>query len=210
MPRYAISDIHGCAKTFERALDEIGLQKTDELFLLGDYIDRGPDSWGVLKIIWRLEDEGFQVKCIRGNHEQMLIDYVNGERPLYEWCPPTDIFRKTLDWMNALPYYLETEGYILVHAALNTRASRPFQDTEAMLWERYWYDWIDYSWLGNRTIVHGHTPIRRLMIEKMLSNLKDNQYLDIDGGCSHQANDMGWLVVYNLDDRTGRFIKMMD
>ncbi|OAV46086.1 metallophosphoesterase family protein [Lewinella sp. 4G2] len=210
MPRYAISDIHGCAKTFQLALDRINLQKTDELFLLGDYIDRGPDSLGVLEIIWRLEEEGYLVTCLRGNHEQMLIEYVAGDRPLYGWSPPPELTSKTMDWMNALPYYHETEGYILVHAGLNTRATYPFKDTNAMLWERYWYDYVDYNWLGNRTILHGHTPTRRLEMTKYLANLAENQYLDIDGGCSQQANDMGWLAIFNLDTQAVEFVKMAD
>jgi serine/threonine protein phosphatase 1 len=48
--RYAISDIHGCPKTLAALIGEIGLEKKDELFLLGDYIDRGPDSQGVINL----------------------------------------------------------------------------------------------------------------------------------------------------------------
>ena len=44
MAKYAISDIHGCLKSFQALLEKIDLKKEDELFLLGDYIDRGPDS----------------------------------------------------------------------------------------------------------------------------------------------------------------------
>ncbi|MFT6129303.1 MAG: serine/threonine protein phosphatase 1 [Neolewinella sp.] len=49
--RYTISDIHGCLKTFRALLDELKLDRNDELFLLGDYIDRGPDSQGVIDLI---------------------------------------------------------------------------------------------------------------------------------------------------------------
>ncbi|MEM9260991.1 MAG: metallophosphoesterase, partial [Bacteroidota bacterium] len=73
MPRYAISDIHGCAATFRTALKTIAFSQKDELFLLGDYIDRGPDSMGVLEHIWTLQATGYEVTCLRGNHEQMLI-----------------------------------------------------------------------------------------------------------------------------------------
>lgn len=48
MSRYAISDIHGCAKTFKNLLRRISFSKEDVLYLLGDYIDRGPDSKGVI------------------------------------------------------------------------------------------------------------------------------------------------------------------
>ena len=70
MHRFAISDIHGCAKTFEALLDRIALSTQGELYLLGDYLDRGPDSKGVLDLIFRLQREGYAVHCLRGNHEQ--------------------------------------------------------------------------------------------------------------------------------------------
>ena len=78
MRRFAISDIHGCRATFEKMLTEVlQLQKEDTLYLLGDYIDRGPDSRGVIDHIWALQKEGYQVHCLRGNHEQMLLDEVD-------------------------------------------------------------------------------------------------------------------------------------
>jgi len=51
MKKFAISDIHGCAKTFKALLKKINFSKEDELYLLGDYIDRGPDSKGVIDYI---------------------------------------------------------------------------------------------------------------------------------------------------------------
>ena len=52
MNKYAISDIHGCLKTFKALLTKLDFSKQDELYLLGDYIDRGPDSKGVIDYIW--------------------------------------------------------------------------------------------------------------------------------------------------------------
>ena len=70
MRRFAISDIHGCARTFEALLDRIAFTSQDELYLLGDYIDRGGDSKGVLDLIFRFQKEGYAVQCLLGNHEQ--------------------------------------------------------------------------------------------------------------------------------------------
>jgi serine/threonine protein phosphatase 1 len=47
--RYAIADIHGCCKTFHALIEKLQLKESDDLYLLGDYIDRGPDSKGVLE-----------------------------------------------------------------------------------------------------------------------------------------------------------------
>ena len=54
MSRFAISDIHGCAKTFEALLEQIALTKDDTLFLLGDLIDRGPGSKEVVDKVLQL------------------------------------------------------------------------------------------------------------------------------------------------------------
>jgi len=54
---FAISDIHGCVKTFKKlVIDIINLSKEDKLYLLGDYINKGPDSKGVIDFIFTLQD----------------------------------------------------------------------------------------------------------------------------------------------------------
>ena len=209
--RYAISDIHGCTKTFKFALNAIGLTKEDELFLLGDYIDRGPDSLGVLEHIWWLEENGYNVTCLRGNHEQMLLDYMIGTQGLYEWEPPTpELQRKTLAWINDLAYYHETPGYILVHAGLNFRHPRPLEDKNAMLWIRYWNDEIDLEWLKGRVVVHGHTPIPYLAVQRSVGMMQVAGWVDIDSGCSHSSDGMGVLTVLNLDAGVGRYFTNLD
>src|SRR5215218_1348691 len=75
MPRYAISDIHGCCKTFRYMVEEVlHLQASDQLFLLGDYIDRGPDSKGVIDFILELRAKGYRVETLMGNHEFMMLE----------------------------------------------------------------------------------------------------------------------------------------
>jgi len=71
MRQIAISDIHGCARTFQALLDKIQLSTNDQLYLLGDYIDRGPDSKGVIDTILGLINAGYRVQTLMGNHEKM-------------------------------------------------------------------------------------------------------------------------------------------
>ena len=74
MRKIAISDIHGCIRTFRYLLEEkIRLQPEDHLFLLGDFIDRGPNSKGVIDYILELQQSGYQLTCLLGNHEEMLL-----------------------------------------------------------------------------------------------------------------------------------------
>jgi calcineurin-like phosphoesterase family protein len=54
-------------------IDQIGLNKSDQLYFLGDYIDKGKDGAGVIDFILSLKEEGFQVFPLKGNHEHNLI-----------------------------------------------------------------------------------------------------------------------------------------
>ena len=136
-----IPDIHGCSKTFKALINKIELKKTDQLFLLGDYINKGPNSAGVLNQVLDLIERGFQVLPIRGNHEQMLLD--SHERSGKGVLPPTiprlnkgkglrgddgRILPKYLPFIENLPYYFELERFYLVHAGFNVEAKFIFRD----------------------------------------------------------------------------------
>ena len=64
----AIGDIHGCSRAFEELIAAVDLQPEDRLVTLGDYIDHGPDSKGVINRLIALHDTG-QLVALRGNHE---------------------------------------------------------------------------------------------------------------------------------------------
>jgi len=210
MPRYAVSDLHGCPKTFKRLLKTIDLQKEDELFLLGDYIDRGPDSLGVIRHIWQLEEEGYNLTCLRGNHEQTLLD--EAERGEQSGVIPARYHRRVVRWMMTLGHYHETPGYLLVHAGFNFRYHDPLLDTHAMLWIRYWYDdmKLNPTFPGDRVIVHGHSPARMLEVKRGIRDMVFNRYVCIDSGCSQQAEGMGYLTALNLDTGKGSYLRFCE
>ena len=84
--RYAIGDLHGCSKTFRKlVMDVIKLQKSDVLYCLGDYVDRGPDSKGVIDFILELRENGYTVNTLRGNHDQMMMDASKNSESLKDW-----------------------------------------------------------------------------------------------------------------------------
>lgn len=215
MRRFAISDIHGCAVTFKNLLHQISFSKEDVLYLLGDYIDRGPDSRGVIDHIWYLQKEGYQVHCLRGNHEQNLLDAYSETRFECEIPKETllsfevktvkDIPKVYIRWMEKLPYYFDLEDYILVHAGLNFNLAKPLDDHADMIWIRHWYDNIDSDWLGGRIIVHGHTPTRQLEIKRSINTLDEIPAIDIDAGCVFESFGLGNLCVLNLDTKKLRF-----
>jgi serine/threonine protein phosphatase 1 len=198
MRAVAISDIHGCLKTFRALVEEkVQLTTGDTLYLLGDYIDRGPNSKGVIDYILELQGTGYQVKCLTGNHEKMLLDALkdrakrdlflrNGGKQTMESYGLTFseiLLHPHLKFYNSLKYFIETEDYILVHAGLNFRKDNPFLDTDSMLWIRDWYNRMDKTKLDGKIIVHGHTPQSVDKIKKLHENMATNQYMNIDVGC---------------------------
>ena len=83
---FAIGDVHGCNATLHKLVTEkIQPGKSDHLCFIGDYIDRGPDSKGVVDYILQLEGEGFNIHTLRGNHEQIMLDSVNSEDDFELW-----------------------------------------------------------------------------------------------------------------------------
>lgn len=221
MRKFAISDIHGCLKTFQALLEKIEFSKDDELYLLGDYLDRGPDSKGVIDHIWHLLNEGHKVYCLRGNHEQMLLDdlakfdqnnYPGEVHTLSSFGVRNikEIPKEYISWLKALPYFHEVDEYILVHAGLDFSLENPFASTSQMIWIRFWYDKIDRAWLGNRIIVHGHTPIISSTIRSNLKKILAVPVVDIDGGCAFESIGLGQLCAFDLTNRTLTFQTMID
>jgi serine/threonine protein phosphatase 1 len=86
--RWVIPDIHGHFKTLKALVEEqIRPTRYDELYFLGDYIDRGPDSKGVIDYLRFLEKDEFSVTILKGNHEDIMVELyeaeVNDSNPWY-------------------------------------------------------------------------------------------------------------------------------
>jgi serine/threonine protein phosphatase 1 len=226
MPQFAISDIHGCAQTFDALLNEIQLSPSDELFLLGDYIDRGLDSKGVIDKILALQKDGYRVQCLMGNHEEMLLECLdpaafgmtdlwlkNGGKATLQsfslpwYANPAHIPKIYLDFMHRLHLYFEAGPYLMVHAGLNFKAPEPLQDLNSMLWIRGFYQDIDYDWLNGRILVHGHTPQITEATERQLQNLPEKQVINIDTGCVFNKHGRDTLTAFNLTDQTLTCVK---
>lgn len=218
--RFAIPDIHGCARTFSALLHEVlKIRTSDILYLLGDYTDRGPRSKEVIDQIFALQSEGFPVYPIRGNHDDMLlracgnIDYfrvwiLNGGRATLDSfgvedpCEIPLTFRKFFD---ALPFYLELDDFILVHAGLNFRGDDPFRDKEAMLWTRS--QEIHGELIGHKKVITGHTPVSRETIKQSISS----GLIPLDNGCVYATiAQLGTLAALDLDTHSLYFQKNID
>ena len=213
---FAIGDIHGCSKTFEAMLfDKIKIQKSDQIFCIGDYIDRGKDSKGVIDIILTLREEGFFIHTLRGNHEQMMLDAFTNDEAMDLWLSNggaatlksfgiqslSDLPDRYLFYFMETKFYLEKDKYIFVHAGLNFDNENILEDKDAMLWIRY-FDRYQPS-LGNQLLIHGHTPEPLNYILNQTGNC-----INIDGGCvyAHKQN-LGNLVAIEMEKRRFIFMK---
>lgn len=175
MRRFAISDVHGCPRTLRRLVEEnLKLRPSDHLYLLGDYVNRGPDSLGVIDQIHQWQDTGYQITCLKGNHEERVEKAVEaGNFSLEE---------KYCQFIKGLKIYQEVEGYILVHAGMNFKETNPYEDEHAMVWIRGdWEENIDLQWMKGRKIVHGHKRRKRKEIEAFPAS--SQAYIGIDNGC---------------------------
>jgi serine/threonine protein phosphatase 1 len=225
MRRFAISDIHGCARTFGALLNKINLSPVDELFLLGDFIDRGPDSKGVFDKIIQLKNLGYKIHCTLGNHEEMLLQALKNSRDIeYMWrmnggertlnsfhaAIVKDIPEVYLQFIDDMHICLILEDYILVHAGLNFNCPDPLEDESPMVWIRDWYGDIDRNWLGEKVIVHGHTPIPQVRILEHVAEVDQLPVINIDNGCVYNRPGHNQLCALNLDTRELTFQPNID
>jgi len=90
----AIGDIHGCSRALDALLRAVDPTKDDVIILLGDYIDRGSDSSGVIDQLIQLSTSHHLIP-LRGNHEEMMMDARRGPELLQFWqrCGGNDALR---------------------------------------------------------------------------------------------------------------------
>ncbi len=210
--RWAIADIHGCSLTFEALLQKIDLKPQDQLFLLGDYISRGPKSPEVLHKIINLILNDWQVFPLRGNHEEMILqkhekresrraDKLQHELPLGFINRISNLegflLPEFVPFFTHLPFYYETDVAFLVHGGFDFTSGNPFQDYDKMLWLRNFIPSPEL--VGERPVVHGHTPTSLQIIEaKVRARSLD---ICLDNGCVfYNRPDHGKLLALNLDN----------
>lgn len=212
----AIGDIHGCNYTFKALLEQLMLTKNDELTLLGDYVDRGSDSKGVIDTIIKLRTQGYKVRTLSGNHEILMLDVLGPhttQTNLNHWYSKCggdktmksfgDSYPLYTPFFKGLSDYFEDENFIFVHAGLNFKNQDPLSNND-IFWIRNWYKDINRDWLGNRIIIHGHTPISWDEISLQFMTLKAAPHkaipaLNLDGGCVYSSfADARYLVAADL------------
>lgn len=209
---FVIGDIHGCAATLRRLVENaLHPSPADHVYLLGDLIDRGPDSKGVLDFIFELRKRGVQVDSIRGNHEEMCLQACTDHYYMELWSAngglaalasfeadsPGDIPGLYRDFLSSLPTHILLDDFVIVHAGLNFDAQDPFADTTAMLWTRSHL--VDRRRTGGRRLICGHTPVTR---QQLVASLHGDKIM-LDNGCVFDDRpEMGSLAALELESMT--------
>jgi serine/threonine protein phosphatase 1 len=166
-----IGDIHGCSTALDLMLQELAPQSDDVIVTLGDYVDRGPDSRGVLDRLLELE-KSVQLVPLLGNHEILMLDarsqlidpgswYGVGGRQTMQSYGVMDM----PDW-NAIPQehwdflsqrlrrWHTNETHIFAHANVNAMLPMPDQSDDWLFWRRFDDSHPHFS---GKTLVCGHT-----------------------------------------------------
>ncbi|MEZ5800775.1 MAG: metallophosphoesterase family protein [Nitratireductor sp.] len=187
---YAIGDIHGRLDLLERMLGVIDADiaanpaSQPTIMFLGDYVDRGPNSSGVVDRLVSLADDPRHV-MLRGNHDQRLQDFVDdadidGEAFLY-WGGLATVASYGVDvtgehtpqvlsrelarvfpsrhrrFLQNLPYYHSIGDYFFVHAGVRPGVPLDAQDSHDLMWIRR--DFLVHQGSFGKVIIHGHTPV---------------------------------------------------
>ena len=187
---YAVGDVHGCYDQLVQ-LEAMIVSDAQELsgdkwiVMLGDYIDRGPESAAVLDRLCAPAPKGFRRICLAGNHEEMLLEFManpvlsadwlrfGGRETLASYGIDADRFLDLperlrvqaleshipsdhLELLASLPVCLSLPGTVFVHAGLRPGVPLERQSDADMMW-------IREPFLGSQStepvlVVHGHTP----------------------------------------------------
>jgi serine/threonine protein phosphatase 1 len=185
---FMIGDIHGCLRELTVLLNhleqEAAIGSEDLVVFAGDYIDRGPESKQVIDYLLEFKQRHPQTVFLKGNHEDMLLDYLGyegrggtvylvngGEDTLLSYgavdseqmSNPKEFFpQEHLDFFQQLISYFAIGDWILVHAGLSPLAPLEEQDEEDLLWIRD--EFIMNIHRFNKTVVFGHTPFENVLL----------------------------------------------
>ncbi|MEZ5172349.1 MAG: metallophosphoesterase family protein [Bacteroidia bacterium] len=203
----AIGDVHGCALTLKQLLfGQIHVRAGDEIIFLGDLIDRGPDTKGVLDEILLLKNRDVKIRILRGNHEEIMLSAFESNQQHEYWKRVggmevlesfgvdsiMDIPDEYIELIDSSMNIIFVDDWIFVHAGLNFELINPFSDEHAMRWIRKMP--ANPPFLGNRKLIHGHTPepYEKIIYQK-------GPVINLDAGCVFTEREgLGRLAALEL------------
>ncbi|BAQ64449.1 metallophosphoesterase family protein [Geminocystis sp. NIES-3709] len=206
--RFVIGDVHGHYDALSELFDKISPTQEDDIYFLGDLIDRGPQSAQVVQFVM---DNNY--KCILGNHEIMLLDALGGEQInqqiFHGWLqnggnttiasygnktPP----KEHIEWIKNLPLYFDLGDYWLVHAGVDPHLPIDQQSSEQFCWIRRSFHRSTQPYFEDKTIIIGHTITFTFNGVKSGQLVGGQGWIDIDTGVYHHGQ--GWLTALELNE----------
>lgn len=219
MKTFVVGDIHGRGAQLTNLLDMLPRDPSvDTLIFLGDLIDRGLDAPGCVAQVFNLcRGNPEHVICLRGNHEQMLLDFIDGSADI--WITPVTGGERTFEqytgrflrartdaeldearrliagkvpaehlaFFRRMPLYHEDEYALYVHAGLDQGKHPRDNKPQSLLWLR---DMDFYKNYHGKPCVFGHTPTAFLPLRGRLGRhgiYISNSAIGIDSGYNHQS-----------------------
>ncbi len=173
MRTLAIGDIHGCLRALDGLLDLVRPQPDDLVVTLGDYIDRGPNSRGVIDRLLELR-ERCRLVTLCGNHDQMMLEARLGPEPLREWllCGGRqtlhsyastggpgrldDVPASHWQFLEGLEPYYEAATHFFVHGNVYPALALDEQPTYMLYWEKL-TERFTAPHCSGKVMVCGHT-----------------------------------------------------
>lgn len=201
----AIGDVHGCSAALAALVGAIDPGPGDTIVTLGDYINRGPDSRGVLETLIDLSGR-CRLLPLLGNHDEILLDVLAGRRGLHVWlsmgglatltsygpgCDPAAIPEAHLKFLEGCLPYFEASDHIFVHANYWPELPMAEQPPWLLRWESL-RERLPGPHASGKRVIAGHTS-------QKTGEVLDLEYLVcIDTYC----HGGGWLTA--LEVGTGR------
>lgn len=220
----AIGDIHGCSQALDSLLGVVEPQPQDLIITLGDYLNKGPDSRGVIERLMKIAQK-HQLIALRGNHELLLIqsrahslkysleNQLIGPETLLSYAPE----KPQLDLANIPESHWsflsqtcldswENETHIFVHANLAPELPLNQQPEEQLFWQKFINPRPHYS---GKTMICGHTsqksgkPVNlghAICLDTWACGDGWLTCLDVSGGKVWQANQQGQVQIAHIEE----------
>ena len=185
---FAIGDLHGCYEETKALIDYLkeheALSAEDLCIFIGDYIDRGARSKEIIDLMLQVRAEWPRTVFIKGNHEDMLLDYLGygGESGdvylenggfeflksygLHPFTPRDDVIAALppphLEFLRGLELGVVLAEFVFVHAGINPTRGLDSQQSHDLMWIRG--DFVHAEHTAGKTVVFGHTPFEDIFI----------------------------------------------